>query len=365
MKRILLIPHFSSNGGAGLYIKQLINLIKNNYDAQLYAGGKFAEYYNLDFYKFPAAHDKVSLPCYEGVTARAYYFNLVKLVIYTPVLISKLTKLKSKPHIDVIILTSSIQTPLVPFLKFFFKRSKIIIIIQENLQFNSFILGSVIRKILNSTNLVISITEAWSKYAVDNLVPNILLRNLYPQPNYSENSVKEFDFIYLGGDQRIKGFYEFVDFCGRLPCQNIYKIAILGKLSRESKEYIYNTISKPNIKLSLLGFVDNPEYFIHKSKILIIPITSPHFCRPAIEAGFSRVPFLIKRHSGIGDFAVEDYNCLMYEGVDQMVEKACDLLDRPNLIAILGHNNFINSQKFIEDSETTKGFVKNFGELLR
>lgn len=368
MKKILVIPHIGLQGGAGLYINQLVTEISNNFDAEIYVGGKYSKDYNLKKYNLNSTFNKLIAPNYKGIRSRVRYYHLLKSILFLPNISIRLSRhLSRNDFFDVIILTSSIQILLVPTLKKYFKNTKLIILIQENLELENH-LAILFKMFLKDIDLIVSITDSWSKYAKTHKIDSIVLRNLYPAFNVNNTLVsnKEFDFIYLGGDQRIKGFDDFVVFCKKISEVRNCKIAFLGHISESNKDYLLKSLehSDFDIDIKIFGFLNDIHSVLIKSKVLLLPIASPHFCRPAIEAGFFNIPFIIKRHEGIGDFAIEGYNCEMYYTAEDFRTIAISLLERPQYTNELGKNNFSNSQKFIHKSENTSSFLKAFREIL-
>lgn len=347
MKNILVVPHIGLSGGAGLYIKQILSEIKGEFNISF--TGRYANDYDSSS---PNCVDNqiadIIFPYYEGVSSKAtvYYFflSMYKLI---KVFLSK----KTVKRYDAILLTSGIQMLVILLVPYVFKQAKVIILIQENWRLDGWIFGAISRYLCSRSDLVVSITKSWSDKAERAGIESYVYRNMYAMPeNVSADSFneKKFDFVYFGGDQKIKGFEQLVEFCYRLSRLRSIRVGILGELSKDSINKLKSSVNSYNgSEVVFFGFLDDTSHVLKVSKILLLPITAPHFCRPAIEAGFFRIPFLIPNYPGISDFAKDKFNCSMYGSTDEMITSALKILDDSECLNKLGSNNYILSRDFV------------------
>lgn len=367
MANVLVIPHVGISGGAGLYINQVLSEIIKSHN--VYVGGIHSSSFDFEEYKIDSSINNVVIPYYKGISPKAYLFYCFKSLIYIPKNYYLLNKKSDKDNFHLVLLTSGIQVLLIPIIKKYFRNAKVIILVQENFRLDGCVMGYIVKRGFLKADLIVSITKDWKSYSKSFGVQSILFRNMFtPAENDTINVIsKDIDFIYLGGDQKIKGFSDIVDFCQKMSEIKSFRIAVLGELSTDSKRRLLEITNSSKICIDIMffGFLKNTTDLIRRSKVLLLPITSPHFCRPAIEAGFEHIPFLIRRHDSISDFAIEGYNCEMYDDLEEMIDKSVLFLENDNYIKELGSNNYKISTDFIYDGNIGDSFLKAVEDILK
>lgn len=367
MANVLIIPHVGVSGGAGLYINQVLSEITKSHN--VYVGGIYSSDFNFKKYEIDSVINKIVFPYYMGISSKAYLFHYLKSISYMSKNKYLLKRLHNKDKFEIVVLTSGIQVSLLPIINNFFKNAKVIILIQENFRLDGHILGKIVKKNLLKADLIVSITNDWKSYSKSYGIESFLFRNMY-KPSVDNIKIavkKDFDFIYLGGEQKIKGYLDVVDFCQKMSKIRSFRIAILGEISTESKKNLleFAGSSKFTVDIVFFGFLKNATDIIKRAKILLLPITSPHFCRPAIEAGFEGIPFLIRRHDDISDFAIEGYNCEMYSDLKEMTNKAIRFLKDNEYTKEIGMNNHNTSKNFIYNDHLGNAFIKVVEDILK
>ena len=367
MANVLVIPHVGISGGAGLYINQVLSEIIKSHN--VYVGGIHSSSFDFEEYKIDSSINKIVLPYYMGISSKAYWYHYLKSISYIFKNKYFLRKLRNKNKFEIVILTSGIQVQLLPIINKFFKNAKVVVLIQENFRLDGYILGKIVKRNLLKADLIVSITNDWKNFSKSYGIETFLFRNMYDfsVDNMRVSAEKDFDFIYLGGEQKIKGFSDIINFCQEMSKIKSFRIAILGEVSIESQKkllYIANN-SEYTVDIIFFGFMENVTDIIRRSKLLLLPITSPHFCRPAIEAGFEKVPFLIRRHSDISDFAIENYNCEMYDDLEEMLNKSTLFLEDNLYFTEMGINNYKVSNDFIYNESIADDFREALEEVLK
>ena len=135
-----------------------------------------------------------------------------------------------------------------------------------------------------------------------------------PEIFVSEESDIKYDILYTGGDLDIKGFSNFIKILKSLNDldSNIsFKIAVIGFYSQE-KIQIINENCNNKISITNFGLVSNVSKYINKSRLVIIPIGAPHFCRIAIESGLLNKTFIVNTRFKDLDFITEN-NCFLID----------------------------------------------------
>jgi hypothetical protein len=355
IKDICIIPHFGIKGGSGKYTKQFAEVLSKRYNILFF--GAFSKEFSPNIYheinNFWSIFFKLNIiPNYTGVKKSIKITYTLFSILYSFLWFFK----KTNKSPVIFILTSSIQSPLIPLLKKKFINSKIVILIQENFIFDhSFVSNNTIFQI-KQANLIYSIDKNWiynaSKFGIKTL---LFTNKFHSHKQYVLNKDIKYDFLYVGGDQRIKGFYNLVNVLDGIELLNIpFKVCILGEMSDINKKKL---ISKKYqfLTIEMLGFVENVFDYISISNFLFFPIESPHFLRPAIEAGMLKKTFVIKKLNSIESFAIDGYNCIMYDTIQDAINAIFKLYRNSELCSELANNNYLISNEFQ---------LKNFNENL-
>ena len=345
-QKVLIVPHSDPQGGAGLYTQRMIDVI--NEFAWVDIEGRFAELYrDPPSSSFEQSYPNTAIiPLYSGVrlTSLLYHIALLPARLFKLIKWLRLNGSNFKAY-DIVIFTSSIDILQIIALKMFGITSRMVCIIQENIQFRG-IKRFIMKLLFQSSDVlvVISRDSARSLASVGlsvAIAPNPFKIHSADQGLTSERSI---DLLYVGGDQKIKGFDFFIKLIERLVRQRVVNIQILGKISTKSQkrlEEVQSIFALNGSKIEAIGFVENTQIYYQSSKLLILPITHPHFCRPAIEAGLNYCPFIVTDLDGLDDFADFGYNCISARkgDLDEWLKSINFLLDSTRKRSELSRNN--------------------------
>lgn len=341
----LFIPHYGAIGGAGKYISKLATSMAERTFIQF--TGPYRDAYHFD--KFPSKkifdfllkHSVV--PLYSGIGFKARIYYLMKFLLCLIPLIFLLRSYSKKfSTYENFFLTSSIQLPLLMVLSTIFPHRRRIIIIQENICLDG-VFGKLAICWLRKSSLIITITKSSQQELNSHGIDSILIINGFDNIDVNEREQIKYDAVYVGGDLKIKGYRQIISLFKLVSKTETIKIAMLGSYSSESVKEIkrLNIDAKNNSKLELIGKVPNCDTYYTQAKFLIIPITSPHFCRPAIEAGLHRKTFIITDLPNLEDFCISETNCINFEhGNLQSLFAAYKRLNNENERKTLEQNNF-------------------------
>ena len=364
IKNICIIPHYGIKGGSGKYTKQFSEILTSRYNVFFF--GKYSEDFSSNIFIeinlfWGLFFKKNIIPNYEGIK------NINKITFtFFSILYSILWIFKKTDYSPIIfILTSSIQAPLIALLKKKFKNCKVIILIQENFIIDNSFVSRITTSQIKKANLIYSIDKIWADKAETIGIKSYIFTNKFPR-NYpiEHNIINIYDFLYVGGDQKIKGFNNLIKILDELNMLKIsFKICILGQVSDSNKMYI-NSKQYNYLKLEMPGFVDNIFNYISKSNFLFFPIESPHFLRPAIEAGMLNKTFIIKKFNSIESFAIDNYNCIMYDTIHDATKSIITLSRDKNYCSKLAYNNFIISKKYQLCNFNEESFFENFNVIF-
>lgn len=351
MKKIIFIPHWGIGGGAGYYIKDLITVVRRF--CLVSVAGQYANDYDINsnrelIYK---KIGKLSLPNYEGVRFGINFYYFLLSIIRIVLILIVFRRDENKKNTDIIFLTSSIQSIAIPLIKYLFPGAKVFIVIQENVKLDN-IHGWIIIQLLRQSDCIVSISRSWANSALKYNLKPLILRNFYSKNfvDISDFNITQSDLLYIGGGSRIKGYSIFIKLLPKLLKNGSKKIVCLGSYSTKQLLFLKSLQKKYNAfdNLHIVGNVSDIRPFLKGTKLLFLPITSAHFCRPAIEAGLFMKPFLITCLPDLQDFALNNVNCKMFScnqlsSLDNII---FELLDDSFELNKMGNKGFVFSKKF-------------------
>ena len=140
------------------------------------------------------------------------------------------------------------------------------------------------------------------------------MRNSNTSNNISTSSNYKY-FLYLGGLQRIKGFYVLISslrylypnvkifVAGNL---NEYKFrkGILGNIKKIIEKYWLKKM-RDSDKVIEIGLINNVYDYLNSSHFLLFPSTIPHFAGPVIEAYKIGKPVIVSDVEGMQEIVNE------------------------------------------------------------
>ncbi|KTT71179.1 glycosyltransferase family 4 protein [Sphingomonas endophytica] len=316
--RILVLPHVPVIGGAGLYNRAAIAALARR--AAVTLAGDAAEAYG-DIAASTAVADFVLpprpvLPAYAGASRRAFLYH----AFCAPIRATASFRWARRhagvlAEYDAIVVTSSIDLPFLAAIAAAGIRARRVCIVQEN-AFLSGARGTTQRRLLRSVDTVVSISRSWSARAAMQGIASIVAANPFDVAAAlpSDDTLAGYDFVFLGGSARIKGIALFLALIERLSTARPVRAMLVGAVDASWQARIEATramLTARGSSLSVAGFVADVAPFLRDARLLLLPITDPHFCRPAIEAGLCGRTFVVSDLPGLEDFADPGTNCLM------------------------------------------------------
>ncbi len=352
--KLLILPHWRKGGGSGFYIQNLIDKLKEKFFLDV------AGIYSIDYDKrsgtsgFFDELGSLSFPVYDGVKKSTLLYRLMISLCRILAIFIKYNRRQVGDVPAVIIFTSSIQAISIPIARHFFPKCKIVIAIQETVNLST-LFGGLLLRLLRRSDIVISITNQWAAHARKFGIDAVIIRNQYDPSYFSPESnllkAIDSDLLYIGGGARIKGFDIFLESLPTLLKRPGLRILCLGDYGKRDLQTLKKIIdsSKSSSKIVIVGHVLDIRPYLRGTKLLILPIRSPHFCRPAIEAGFFKKTFIIPAHLGLEDFVQNGVNCITFDESNgsAFASKILDLLDDSAKLKALGVANCKNSMNFI------------------
>jgi len=343
---VVVLPHWHVEGGAGFYIRDLLSTLDSNTVVKV-AGRYAADYaHNPISSEFLDKLGALSVPAYEGVRPAATLFHLFVSLgcILQLWMVPKRKRFEDSP--SAFIFTSSVQALSLPITRWFYPSSKIVIAVQEQVDLSRFF-GKLISRLLRQSDVVLAITDDWAAHARKFGIDPLVIRNqydpAYAAPENNQTPAIESDLLYVGGGGRIKGFDNFTAALPQLLERPNLRILCLGNYNYSARKTLdkIREGAKSGAQLNVIGSVPDIRPYLRGTKLLLLPIEGPHFCRPAIEAGLFSKTFIIPDYDGLDEFSVNNINCLKYNkgNVKKFVELTFNMLNSPENLSSLGKAN--------------------------
>ncbi len=154
---------------------------------------------------------------------------------------------------------------------------------------------------------------------------------------------KEYDLIYLGRLNSIKGCVRFINIVYELKRLGFHvKAVMLGEGEQYKK--CQNLIKYYQISVDMLGFVENPYSILKKSKILIMTSKNEGFGLAVMEANVLGVPALVTPVGYMLNYFGEGAEELCYTD-QEFCEKIIQLLRDPDLYNQYKEKTFYRTRK--------------------
>lgn len=400
MKKILMIHHSGSIGGAGISGYNTLISLSKRYEVVMYCPATPSDY--SDFLKS------------KGIKFKNFDFSLGSIhyysggpPIYSPTFIRNLLDIKKnrskwieiieyeKP--DLIIVNSKILSWVSQLAREM--NIKSLAFVRETRKKSYFnIWNNIQRYYLNKFSGVIFI----SKYDQDIeeltiqdsvVVPNYMNFDLYKQKREREQVSKEygvnhssFNILYVGGMARIKGIDIAIKSLKYLVDRNVNLIIVgdpnfhyINKSDLFTKFYnfakrrfekkISSTIItyKLDNKIHKLGIKKEMADMYTLADVLIFPANEPHQARPAFEAGVQKKPVILPDFDNTKEYLEDGINGLTFKkrNAKNLAKKINILMDNEELRKELGENNYKQTIKNHSTNNSENILMKFIDDILK
>lgn len=185
------------------------------------------------------------------------------------------------------------------------------------------------------------------------------------ETTYQRMDSNSFNLLFLGGLDPIKGLDVLLKAISLLNDRSI-KLLLAGEYSPQDlkiqhmTEYInprylvfkhrvnkYMSKLMKTKQIEILGFQNDLSAMMHQSDALIFPSTAQHQSRPAIEAGYYKVPVIISDYKATQEYFKHGYNCLTFKphSARSLSFRIMELRNDPKLYSMIVQRNHQESIK--------------------
>lgn len=295
-KKILLIHHSDSIGGAGISLINTYKKLRDDYEVIVYIphlNSDLEDYCKVNGVEIRAFCDNVGMiSSYSGgpkILTRTFIKNSLKIINTK----KKLKSILDKEKPDVV----AVNSMTVAWAGKLAKKCgiKCVCFVRETYVDN--LVMKYIQKLLDKYfDGVVFITEYDKnkfkcKAPVIGVVPDCIDIKIYQTRITKEQACQKlgidkdtFNVLYVGGTSELKGWSVIAKSLEMLDNHNII-LVVAGKL--DERKIIYNK------RIKYIGLQSEMLLVYRACDVLVFPSTSPHQARPAFEAGVMGLPVII------------------------------------------------------------------------
>ncbi|WP_293893634.1 glycosyltransferase [Flavobacterium sp.] len=218
------------------------------------------------------------------------------------------------------------------------------------------------------TKKVICVSKAVQDYliAIDEIdsKKGYVIYNPVSEKDYIKRELpNEFTIVSVGRFEKVKNQKLLINAFSKLNNKSSKLILVGDGRERSNIEQLISELNL-NKRVTITGFVPNPEHYIAKSSLFVLPSFSEGFGIAVVEAMQQGLPCLCTNVGGIPEFVVENETGWLFNpnDEDELVEKLNYIITLPtesiNSIGEMGKNSI--SSKF-----TTSKYVENLENLYQ
>ncbi|MBQ9886567.1 MAG: glycosyltransferase family 4 protein [Lachnospiraceae bacterium] len=401
MKKVLIIHHSGVLGGAGTSLMHVIESLQDKYDVTLYISAAPRDMVE----KIYSKNLKVTVKEYtERIGALTYYEGGDNAVsprfMYRTLLIAKQRKYwqgvidSEKP--DIFIVNSKILSWFGSL--DFPENCKTVCFVRESLKGNKDSwLNKRIRRYLDMFTQVFFLSEYDTQQIKLEKAETVVVPNFISPENYNlditkeeaydklniPSEDKEFNVLYAGGVNHLKGFDVAVKAASLLKNDNI-KFTVAGngfgelsnpknfkeKISRRGQvkfeQDMKEIISQQGLesKFNFIGRQSNMSYAYTACDALIFPMTKPHQARPVFEAGYYHKPAIISDFPNIKEYVHDDINGKTFDvnDVEELVKVLKEMADNKEKTDAMGEANYEQTMRLHYKDNNMAYIIKKLEE---
>lgn len=356
MKKIAIISHYGGLGGGTKSLMNLLCILSENYNVDLYIQNPQREVINIiskiSNVEIIIINAIPVIPLYSGGPSTIFlkfYYHIFKSFLGISIFLKKFNEKKY----NLVIVNSILLCWISYFFKYdtkkicFVRETKIKSIfnnIQEYLlkKFDAVVFLSNYDKFSWNIENCYVIENTLDKSSFSKCITNSLTLS---QGDFTTEGVnlsshkKKIKFLYMGGDAYIKGFYHLIFALIILKYKREFQLTILGKINRRFNKVLLSVLGRDSIVVC--GLVSDISFYYQECDIVVFPVTVPHQGRPIIEAGYFSKPVIIPDMECFKEFVEDNLNgfCYKSKSVKGLINKMILCIDFPNVSFVAGLKN--------------------------
>jgi glycosyltransferase involved in cell wall biosynthesis len=226
----------------------------------------------------------------------------------------------------------------------------------------------VFRNLYRYTKKVICVSRSVQDFLIaiqeiDSSKGYVIYNPVSEKANVTKIEPNEFTIVSVGRFEKIKNQELLIKAFSKIENKSSKLILVGDGRERDSIEQLISELNL-NERVTLTGFVNNPEYFIAQSNLFVLPSLSEGFGIAVVEAMQQGVACLCTNVGGIPEFIVENETGWLFNPNDENV-----LVEKLNYIANLPIEK-INSlgemgKNFVSSKFTVSKYIENLENLYQ
>jgi len=373
-KKIMIIHHSGSIGGAGVSVFNTIEALKNEYEIVIYCPSQPKDFSSflknngvvVKTFDFPIG----SIHHYSGGSS-LFSLGFAKGITNIYAHKEKWKKIFDIENPDLIIANSKILA----WVSLITKNTsfKSICYVRETRKKSTFnVWNNIQKRLLEKFDGVIFISK-YDKKQESLKNSNSVIPNFIDMKNYKESlsrkeicerlnlNPKDFNILFVGGMLKIKGFDIAVESMKYLKNTNAKLIVagdskfiyrpntnILNKiynfLKKKHENKIERIIKENNLEKNIekIGIQNRMNDIYSLADVLIFPATTPHQARPVFEAGATATPVIMPDFENTLEYVSNDINGLIFKNKNSkdLADKIQTIINDKEFAQKLGQKNY-------------------------
>jgi glycosyltransferase involved in cell wall biosynthesis len=238
------------------------------------------------------------------------------------------------------------------------------VIIAEEIGFpkHSKLAKIIFKYLYRLTNKVICVSEAVKHFLIDineiKSTQGIVIYNPASKPKTTKRILSNaFTIVSVGRLEKVKNHQLLLRAFSKLNDLSTTLILVGDGRERGNLEQLISSLNLEN-RVTITGFVSNPEYFLAQAHLFVIPSLSEGFGIAVVEAMLQGIPCLCSNVGGISEFVSEKETGWLFDPNNEfeLVTKINALMALPyNEIQCIGNNG----KNFVEKRFTSQKYRHN------
>lgn len=367
-KKVLLIHHSDSLGGAGVSLLNTYKMLKDDYDVNVYLPhikSQLAQFFKQQDVPIKAFGEKVGMISSYSGGPNEYSRTFLKNLLQINKTRKKLQQIIEHEKPDFVAVNSMTLTWAGKIIQK--NNIKSLCFIRET-YINSFGMKYICYCLDNYFDGIIFISDFDKKKFMSKAPYVEVIRNSIDIGDYSLNlsrkqscdflgiNKESFNILFVGGTSELKGWSVIIKAFKELEGYNV-NLIIAGSID--------NNKAIANHKIKYIGEQKNMSIVYKASDVLVFPSTSPHQARPAFEAGMMKLPVIISDFEETHENIKNQVNGLTFKPGDHndLAKKIFKLYADNDLRLKLGEENFHHTMRYHGFKNNKKKMLEFFAKI--
>lgn len=226
----------------------------------------------------------------------------------------------------------------------------------------------VFRFVYKLTNKVICVSNSVQQYLISikelSINKGIVIYNPVSKPKFfKKNTSDVFTIVCVGRLEKVKNQQLLIKAFARINSKSMQLILVGDGRERSQLELLISELNMQE-KITITGFSSEPELYLAKADLFVLPSLSEGFGIAVVEAMQQGLPCLCSNIGGIPEFVEEGKTGWLFNPNNEE-----ELFDRLNKIIHLPKSHLetigVNAKEYVSVGFTEESYIKNLENLYQ